>query len=649
MIGHTTSSSSAAGTRCLTGAGGTGNLVYTGYYLSEGNNPWTIGFAINTRANGGAFQYLCGDGTFRIFVSAAGNDTLSLRGPLPNLDIPGAAGAFGWTHVTIVYQNQTLTAFVDGEAKTALGTAPLQVNGTVPFKVGGNLASQNSLGAGSLMEDFRFYRRALGENEIRTWARESAALPVFGKIMITEVVLDGTNALELTNFSSAPVNTGGWTAAWRAGTTDVVSSPLDVSVLPGESIVVRESGTLAGIAPGTRTFIRFASLPGGSEPVTAALRDATGEVVDEVRISAPSSIADAGTLGGAFRGVAPRQAATRSIERVWGLDSNSGRDWTAETAHSLGLESRSSGVRGTDSLPLSLVVLNELDDNPDFIEFYNPAGVAVELNKWFLLCSAQQGGPQVVIRPFPGSAAIAANSYLVIGDNFLTPAELPNNIPYVDLSAVGGGNIPFTGLEFSCALYDSLGRPVDVVRAKKEGSAVVHNAPRTPSLGHEFLGGLPRGTAGDRAMARDTSGTDTDNAADWRSTSSRTMGAPNVGRDGVAGRGEGLDVRLHETDLAGGLTLIVNAGTSESGSRWGFLYSIGRTTGTGPILGLDFDAVVNYFAIQGALSPLDQRGSTRIDVPAGTFPAGVQVDSVFLVLSPTGVLSAYTDLIQFDT
>ena len=49
----------------------------------------------------------------------------------------------------------------------------------------------------------------------------------------------------------------------------------------------------------------------------------------------------------------------------------------------------------------------------------------------------------LVAEAFPADAVIAGNSYLVVGESAAPPQELPNGIPYVNLGAVGGGNIPF--------------------------------------------------------------------------------------------------------------------------------------------------------------------------------------------------------------
>lgn len=649
MIGHDTTGAGADGTSCLEGVGGTGALVFTGFYLTQANQPWTIGFAVNTEANNGTFQYFLGDGNFRMFAST--NNTMRLRGPLPNLDIPNAAGRYGWTHVVVRYDPlvPALQAFVDGQPSVSVPAGPLALSSSIPLKLGGNTATAASMAAGSLMDDFRLYPRVLTDAEIAVWAGEAAAIPSFDKLMISEVHLGEPDAIELTNHSGSTVFTGGWDIAWRSGTTEVVSSPLGVFVAPGESIVIKEPGAL-NVAPGTSVFERFASLPGGASAITCALRDQNGEVVDEVRISASFNGSDAGTWGGAFRGLAFRNTTAASVERVWRRDSNSGKDWTAETRHSLGIESRSSGVQGTTNYQVPVVRINEVDANPDLVELYNPTATPIQLSKWFLLCSAGQNGTEVRIRPFPADAVIGANSYLVIGEFATPPAELPNNIPYVNLGAIGGGNIPYGTAEFSCALYDSYGHLIDLVRTKGTTNHVVHNVPRAPSHPTDFVGGAPRSPTKD-IICRNVLGDDQNTASDWHSTSVRTMGAANIGFDGEQGRGDSVDARLSTPGLGTGLTCIVNAGSQHSGARWGFLYTHGHTQANGPILGLDIDAVINYLDLDavGFFPQLDSSGSARIDLPFGSIPAGYDSDAVVIVLTPAGQIALYTDVLRFDT
>jgi hypothetical protein len=101
-----------------------------------------------------------------------------------------------------------------------------------------------------------------------------------------------------------------------------------------------------------------------------------------------------------------------------------------------------------------------------------------------------------------------------------------------------------------------------------------------------------------------------------------------------------------------GLALLINGGTAQAGNTHSFLFSSGHLSGTGPILGLGLDAISNYTSIT-SLPPwtgtLDQNGAARIDVPPGTLPSGVDLDTIFFTLSPQGQLIASTGSLEFDT
>ena len=634
MIGLSTEGFSPDRSSCLRGLGGTGKLLYTGHYLNHGNGAWTIGFGLDTRVNDGTFQYLCGDGNFRIFTNGA---TLSVRGPAGSINLLGASGTEAWTFVALTYSPVAgrLQAWINDEVVLDQAAGPFNFNSTIPFKIGGNSSSTNSMALGSQMENFRLYDRVISDDEMRAWGRETVSLPVNEKVMISEVYIGEPDAVELTNFSPDQITMSNWKVEWRTQGRLYVSQPLNYVLPAGRTIVLQELGTIANLAAGVWTEQAFQQISGNTAPITVALKDAHGNVLDEVRISNWGGSNSEGSLGGAFRGLVLREAGDVSVERIWGQDSNAGRDWTSEAQHSLGRESRSAGPFGTPWLTAwPDVVLNEIDSTPDYIELYNRGTSSVNLQGWFLEMSAAHGGSLSRVHPFPVETVLHPNRYLVIGDGATPPAEMPANVQYIDLGAVGGGNIPFIEREFTCALRNARGILFDLVRTQHPNSAEWHNSPRCPAHSDDFVGAAPRGELGDRIIARNSVSTDTNTGADWYAVGTRSMGLPNVVLDGPRGRASQLDVRLAPTYGDGSLSFIVDAGDSNAGRHWGLFLAPGHSGGHGPILGLDFNAIDAYLTFDAVnfFTPLDADGTTRFDVPAGTLPAGLELDVVVFLL-----------------
>jgi hypothetical protein len=251
---------------------------------------------------------------------------------------------------------------------------------------------------------------------------------------------------------------------------------------------------------------------------------------------------------------------------------------------------------------------------------------------------------------------LGASAFLVLGNTASAPAEKPGAVGYVNLSALNGGLVlPFSNGEYSLALHDQYGRPVDAVRSTGHDDTVAHNHPRSLTPWSAFQGGARRLPTGAVSIGRNGSSSDTDTVSDWYGYLTRTMGTSNTTGGGLTAipNGErGLDVRLNATGLGQGMTVILNAGHDRAGYSWTFGFDVGHYEGQGPLLGLGPNALTNYL-ITSVTPPffgtLDNWGSARFDFPPGSAPAGIQADTIFFLFNPQGALILYTPILEFDT
>lgn len=166
----------------LIGNGGSSssNYVSTGWNTSLGNNPWTIMFWTSNVPNSTTLFYQFGDasaGGFRCFNNGvAGPGNWLLRGPINDIICTGCAPVGLPSMTTFVYDPiaGTLTSYHDGVLNTTVSQAPVNITG-LDFKVGG-YGSSTGMGAGQLMDEFRFYDRALDANEILLIANQCLPL-----------------------------------------------------------------------------------------------------------------------------------------------------------------------------------------------------------------------------------------------------------------------------------------------------------------------------------------------------------------------------------------------------------------------------------------------------------------------------------------
>lgn len=149
--------------------------------MNVGTSSWTISFWLNNMTTGVA--YLFGNdfaSSFRCFTNgAAGAGNITLRGAsvstFTDLNVTGVLP--GPSVIHFVYDNTVpeIRTYVNGVFRSATPQPVLNLTSAIPFKVG-SYSTNTSLPSGSLMDEFRFYNRAVGAAEIAaTWNTE---LPV---------------------------------------------------------------------------------------------------------------------------------------------------------------------------------------------------------------------------------------------------------------------------------------------------------------------------------------------------------------------------------------------------------------------------------------------------------------------------------------
>ncbi len=157
---------------CLSGTATASAKITTGYSLSTGTSSFTISMWLNNLPAPATTRYLFGDlgPSFRCFVGGvAPTNGAILRGTgVTDVNIPNIFP--GPTVVHIVYDSASHTVKVYNNGvltNSVVQAAPFNFTGGTGFTVGGY---SSSAGLEGLMDEFRFYKRALDSSEIAaTW------------------------------------------------------------------------------------------------------------------------------------------------------------------------------------------------------------------------------------------------------------------------------------------------------------------------------------------------------------------------------------------------------------------------------------------------------------------------------------------------
>ncbi|HRE42105.1 MAG TPA: T9SS type A sorting domain-containing protein [Ignavibacteria bacterium] len=187
----------------LIGAGGTGSTTYlnTGWNMNLGASSWTISLWLNNMPT--TTVYLFGNDittSFRCFTNGAagaGNITLRASAPFANVNVTGVLPGPNVIHFVYDATVPDIKTYVNGVFQSSTPQPALNLNAAIPFKVGG-YGTASSIPNGALIDEFRFYSRALGSSEIAsTWNVE---LPVGGGV---------TNPTQVCDYGLIPQYPGG--------------------------------------------------------------------------------------------------------------------------------------------------------------------------------------------------------------------------------------------------------------------------------------------------------------------------------------------------------------------------------------------------------------------------------------------------------
>lgn len=233
-------------------ASGTNNLN-TGWSTTMPSTGWTISFWLNNfPATAATTFYYWGDAsgsTFRCFTGGvAGNGNLWVRGT-GLTDVPINAIPATPTVIHVVYTGTSCRVYFNGVFNSSVVEPTVTLTGTSGFFVGGYGAS-NSFSAGTLMDEFRMYNRALSDAEVAsTW---NQPLPLAtGPTVVTTAATAVTSSTATLN-GTVNANNASTTVTFDYGLTTAYGT--NVPAVPGTvtgNTVTPVSAPITGLLPNT--------------------------------------------------------------------------------------------------------------------------------------------------------------------------------------------------------------------------------------------------------------------------------------------------------------------------------------------------------------------------------------------------------------
>lgn len=282
---------------CASSATGNQTQIDSGWPCTLGSGDWTVGMHLDLTAGGGTanyFQYLFGcstAGSFRCFVDgAAGNGNIILRGPMTDVIITGGGNQTVPVHVAWVYDSSIpeIRGYLDGVLNVTVGQSALTINGTTNFTVMRYNSSSSSAQPGVVMDDFRFYSRAIdvagvgAGTEMWTWVNAcggGSPPPVTYQSNQPELSTDIDGA-STNGYRPAIANGNVGNTSMLNLSTSLPSIPMDTAVIAGplapDVLVFPASMQRFNLDPFNSSTLwvsgfTFPSLPGGgtvSIPIT---------------------------------------------------------------------------------------------------------------------------------------------------------------------------------------------------------------------------------------------------------------------------------------------------------------------------------------------------------------------------------------------
>lgn len=240
----------------LIGTGTTTDYVNTGWVPSL-NSSWSISFWTSNIPTSSTLFYIFGDptaGSFRCFTNGvAGSGNWMLRGTgLTDIIITG--GATNTPQLNTFVYNATVGvtyAYLNGVLQNTVSQAAYTLTGSGPFKVG-QYGSNTGLPSAGLMDEFRFYSRALTANEVQSLVNTASVTTV------------ASNTSVCSGYNVTLTASGANTYTWSNNTQGA-----SVVVTPTSNSVYTVVGTTTSGCTGANT-ISISINPGSSASVVAS-------------------------------------------------------------------------------------------------------------------------------------------------------------------------------------------------------------------------------------------------------------------------------------------------------------------------------------------------------------------------------------------
>ena len=156
---------------CLSGTATSSAKIVTGYNLSTGTSSFTISMWLSNLVTPASTRYLFGDAghSFRCFVGGvAPTNGAILRGTgVTDVQINNIFPGPSVIHIVYDSAASNVKVYINGALSNTVSQTPFNFTSGTGFSVGGY---SSSAGLQGLMDEFRFYKRALDSAEIAlTW------------------------------------------------------------------------------------------------------------------------------------------------------------------------------------------------------------------------------------------------------------------------------------------------------------------------------------------------------------------------------------------------------------------------------------------------------------------------------------------------